>query len=103
MIMVSRVSPDAVAAVALTNQPVVFALALFVTLNVGATVIVSRAIGGGYSDEANRGGQVSFNLNLLIMLPMTIVFTVVSETILRFRSSLFAVRFRRGKWKTIKV
>lgn len=84
MIMVSRVSPEAVAAVGLTAQPIQFAMALLVALNVGATAIVARAIGGGNQEEANRAAQLTFNINIWLALPLAILLTLFADPILRF-------------------
>jgi len=70
MILVGRLSPEAVATVGLTNQPFFLMLALFMTLNVGTTVIVARAIGAGNPDEANRAAGQAFLLNIALSLIM---------------------------------
>ncbi|GAA3402573.1 MATE family efflux transporter [Paenibacillus hodogayensis] len=66
MIMVGRLSPEAVATVGLTNQPFFLLLALFSTLNVGTTVIVARSIGSGRLDEADRAAGQAFLLNIVL-------------------------------------
>lgn len=68
MIMVGRLSPEAVATVGLTNQPFFLFLALFMTLNVGTTVIVARSIGAGNVEEANRAAGQSFLLNIALAI-----------------------------------
>lgn len=66
MVMVGRLSPEAVATVGLTNQPFFLFLALFSTLNVGTTVIVARSIGSGRLEDANRAAGQAFLLNILL-------------------------------------
>ncbi|RKN73025.1 MATE family efflux transporter [Paenibacillus ginsengarvi] len=70
MIMVGRLSPEAVATVGLTNQPFFLLLALFSTLNVGTTVIVARSIGSGKLEEANRAAGQAFLLNIVLSVVM---------------------------------
>jgi len=74
MIMVGRLSPEAVATVGLTNQPFFLLLALFMTLNVGTTVIVARSIGAGKVEEANRAAGQAFLLNIVLSV-ITIAFS----------------------------
>jgi len=47
MIMVGRISYQALTAVGLTNHPTMLALAVFQALNVGSTALVARFIGSG--------------------------------------------------------
>lgn len=66
MMMVGRVGAEAVTVVGLTNQPVFFALAIFMALNVGTTAIVARSIGAGDREQANRAAQQTFLLNIIL-------------------------------------
>lgn len=84
MIMVGRVGAEAVAAVGLTNQPVFFALAAFMALNVGTTAIVARSIGAGYYKEANQAAQQAFVLNLLLSVFVIVVCYLFAEQLLVF-------------------
>jgi putative MATE family efflux protein len=84
MIMVGRVGAEAVTAVGLTNQPIFFALAAFMALNVGTTSIVARAIGAGNYEEANRAAQQTFMLNLMLSVIMILLGTIYAEPILVF-------------------
>lgn len=84
MIMVGRVGAEAVTAVGLTNQPIFFAYAVFIALNIGTTAIVARSIGSGNPEEANRAAQQSFILNIMIsIVVMTLGFTF-AKPILQF-------------------
>ncbi len=84
MIMVSRVSAEAVAGVALTSQPILFCGMLFAAMNIGSIVIVARAIGAGNSEEANRSAQTSFNVNILFILPIVLFGMLFASNILRW-------------------
>ncbi|ULL13235.1 MATE family efflux transporter [Paenibacillus sp. H1-7] len=64
MILVGRVGPDAVATVGLTSQPYFLLLAIFMTLNVGTTVIVARSVGAGQLADANKAASQAFALNI---------------------------------------
>jgi putative MATE family efflux protein len=68
MILVGRVGPEAVATVGLTGQPYLLLLAIFMTLNVGTTVIVARSVGAGKVMEANRVASQAFALNMMLSL-----------------------------------
>ncbi|GAA0362738.1 MATE family efflux transporter [Bacillus horti] len=84
MIMVGRVSAEAVAAVGLTNQPVFFALAAFMALNVGTTAIIARAVGAGDYNEANQAAQQAFILNILLSIVIIFVSFIYAEQLLIF-------------------
>lgn len=83
MIMVGWVGPEAVAAVGLTNQPIFFALAIFMALNVGSTAIVARAIGAGNREEANRAAQQTMSVNLLLSIVIAFLGYAFAEDMLR--------------------
>ncbi|WP_202080661.1 MATE family efflux transporter [Caldalkalibacillus salinus] len=84
MIMVGRVGAEAVAAVGLTNQPVFFALAAFMALNVGTTAIVARAMGSGQYDQANQAAQQTLTLNIILSLVIAFIGFYYAEDILIF-------------------
>jgi putative MATE family efflux protein len=84
MIMVGRVGAEAVTAVGLTNQPVFFALAAFMALNVGTTAIVARAIGAGNPEEANQAAQQAFVLNIFLSIIIIFVSYISAESLLIF-------------------
>jgi Na+-driven multidrug efflux pump len=91
MIMVGRVGAEAVAAVGLTNQPVFFALAAFMALNVGTTAIVARSIGSGDYKEANQVAQQTFFLNILMAIIIIFITYSYAEEILIFMGAEPAV------------
>lgn len=84
MIMVGRVGAEAVSAVGMTNQPIFFALALFIALNVGTTAIVSRAIGAGEAEHANEAAQQSFIINICLSIVVMIIGYLFAKPILIF-------------------
>jgi len=57
MAMVGHISKEALAAVGMANQIVVFFSALFAALATGATVLVARLIGEGRNSDANEAAR----------------------------------------------
>lgn len=84
MIMVGRVGAEAVTAVGLTNQPIFFAYAVFIALNIGTTAIVARSIGSGQPEEANRAAQQSFIINIMMSIVIMICGFIYAKPILIF-------------------
>ncbi|TDG00671.1 MATE family efflux transporter [Paenibacillus piri] len=82
MIMVGHVGAEAITAVGLTNQPVFFALAIFMALNIGTTAIIARATGAGDMQEANRTAQQTFILSLLLSVVIITLSYIYAEQIL---------------------
>ncbi len=54
LIMVGRLGPWAITAVGLSSQPMFVAMSVFMSLNVGATALVARAIGAKKPEEAYK-------------------------------------------------
>ena len=73
MIMVGRIGPAAIAAVGLTNQPVFFATAVFMALNVGTTAVIARAIGAGEKLVANNALRQSFMLTTIMGIGVSVL------------------------------
>ncbi len=84
MIMVGRLGPAAIAAVGLTNQPVFFAMAAFIALNVGTTAVIARAIGSGEDDVANDAMRQSLMLVIIMGLAVTVLGFVFARSVLGF-------------------
>ncbi|MDF2960159.1 MAG: efflux family protein [Paenibacillus sp.] len=82
MIMVGHVSAEAITAVGLTNQPVFFAFAVFMALNIGTTAIIARSTGAGNMQEANRTAQQTFILSLLLSMVILTFSYIYAEAIL---------------------
>lgn len=83
MVLVGRVGPEAVAVVGLTSQPYLLLIAVFMTLNVGTTVIVARSVGAGKLDEANRAASQAFALNIVLSIIAVAVGYLFAEELLR--------------------
>lgn len=84
MIMVGHVSPAAVAAVGLTNQPVFFALSAFQSMDVGATALVARFMGSKKYDEASNVARQILMLNVLLSVVLAVVGYYSARDILIF-------------------
>ncbi|PZE22237.1 MATE family efflux transporter [Paenibacillus xerothermodurans] len=84
MIMVGHVGAEAVTAVGLTNQPIFFALAIFMALNIGTTAIIARAMGAGNVEEANLTAQQTFILSMLLSVGVIILSYLYAENIMIF-------------------
>lgn len=69
MIMVGRLGPAAITAVGLGNRPIFFALAAFMSLNVGATALVARLTGAGERGEASEAARQA----LILILGLAVV------------------------------
>ncbi len=98
MIMVSRIGPAAIAAVGLTNQPMMFAMAIFMALNVGTTAVVARHVGANESDAANETARQSLILVGVLGLIMGAVMFFAAEQILLFMGAeadtmVYAVKY----------
>ncbi|MFC6230813.1 MATE family efflux transporter [Paenibacillus allorhizosphaerae] len=83
MVLVGRVGPEAVAVVGLTSQPYLLLIAVFMTLNVGTTVIVARSVGAGKPDEANRAASQAFAINIVLSVAVVAVGYFFAEELLR--------------------
>ena len=70
MVMVGNVNTESLAAVGLTNQPMMLALAVFQALNVGSTALVARFMGTG--DNESAGAVVKQTLILTVMMGILI-------------------------------
>ena len=84
MIMVGRLGPSAIAAVGLTNQPVFFAMAAFIALNVGTTAVIARAIGAGEGDVANEAMRQSLMLVIIMGFAVSVLGFVFARNLLSF-------------------
>lgn len=84
MIMVGRVGSVAVAAVGLTNEPFMLALALSFALNVGTTAVIARSIGAKEYDTADEAAKQSFMVNGALAVIFSILGYLYAEPILLF-------------------
>jgi len=87
MIMVGRLGPAAIASVGLTNQPMFFALAIFMALNVGTTAIVARSIGSKDFTGANDAARQSFIITAILGVFMSALAYFSAPYVLRFMNA----------------
>lgn len=73
MIMVGRLSPAAITAVGLTNQPFMLLLAVFSAANIGTTTVVAWNIGAGNVKKAQVATRQAIVLNLAMGIVMSAV------------------------------
>ena len=73
MIMVGQLSPAAITAVGLTNQPFMLLLALFAAVNVGTTTLVSWNIGAGSIQKATSVTSQILVVNTVLGVVMSAV------------------------------
>lgn len=95
--MVSTLGANAVAAVGLTTQPKFLGLALFIAANVAISAPVASTISVTLIRTA-----ASYIFGFTLGLGMTGIWMgILADQVSRF---LFAsIRFRQGKWVTIKI
>lgn len=84
MIMVGRISYQALTAVGLTNHPTMLALAVFQALNVGSTALVARFIGSGDIKNAKATVRQSLVLVTILGVVVSIGGYLLSPAIVRF-------------------
>ena len=84
MIMVGRLGTWAIAAVGLTNQPLFFALAIFLAINVGTTALVARSYGGGDLKTARDVAKQSLVVTLILGIIVAIIGVLAAEIVLTF-------------------
>lgn len=71
MMMVGRLGAAAVASIGLTNQPMFFATAIFMALNVGTTALVARFIGAKNPEDAAIAARQSVLITLGLAIAVT--------------------------------
>jgi len=84
MIMVGRISYQALTAVGLTNHPTMLALAVFQALNVGSTALVARFIGPGDIKNAKATVRQSMVLVTILGIVVSIAGYLLSPAIITF-------------------
>ncbi|GAK40628.1 hypothetical protein TCA2_3118 [Paenibacillus sp. TCA20] len=81
--MLSRVSDDAVAAVGVANQIIMFAVLMFNFVALGSAVVISQYLGAGKKSEIGRLAGSSLALNFLFGIVVSIAVIVFSGPLLR--------------------
>ncbi len=71
-LLVSRLGDEAVAGVGVGAELVFFALAILSAVSIGATVLVSQAIGSGDRQRANRFARQSISWGIALAIPLSI-------------------------------
>jgi len=84
MIMVGRISYQALTAVGLTNHPTMLALAVFQALSVGSTALVARFIGSGDIKNAKATVRQSMVLVTILGIVVSIAGYLLSPAIITF-------------------
>lgn len=84
MIMVGQLSPAAITAVGLTNQPFMLLLAIFAAVNVGTTTMVAWNIGGGKTDAAVSITRHTVVVNTVLGIVMSTVGVLFAKQVVLF-------------------
>ena len=84
MMMVGRLGAAAVTAVGLSIQPLLFALAIGISISVGTTALVARFIGAGDEEEAGRTLQQSLLSVGVLTIIVSIIFFLLAEQVVSF-------------------
>lgn len=84
MVMVGRLSPAAIAAVGLTNQPFMLLLAIFAAVNIGGTTMVAWSIGARDLSRAKRITRQVIVLNLVLGMIVGVLGVLAARPIVRF-------------------
>ena len=98
MIQVSRIGPAAITAVGLTNQPIMFAMAIFMAVNVGTTAVVARYIGARNMKDANETARQSLVIVTLLSIVVSAIMYLIAEPVLLFMGAqpdtmVYAVKY----------
>ncbi len=83
MIQVGHVGPAAIAAVGLTNQPIMFLNAALMALNVGTTALVARLIGSREVDKASATAKQTLAVAVVLGIVLSVIAVVFAEPILK--------------------
>lgn len=83
MVMVGRIGPAAIAAVGLTNQPIMFLNSALMALNVGTTALVARLIGARQVDRASAAAKQTLAVASVLGVILSIIAVVFAEPILK--------------------
>lgn len=84
MVMVGRLSPAAIAAVGLTNQPFMLLSAIFAAVNIGGTTLVAWSIGAKDADKAKTVTRQIIVLNTMLGTALAACGVFFAESIVRF-------------------
>lgn len=82
--MVGTISPQAISAVGITNQPKFILLSLIFSLNVGITAVIARRKGEQDQDSANRCMKQTLIVAFLLAILLFLLGNLIAEPLLRF-------------------
>ncbi len=82
--MVGQLGPWAISAVGYCTQPRFLLMAVFIALNTGATALISRSVGEGNKEQANRVLQTSVMITFSLAVIIAVFGFFASETMVRF-------------------
>lgn len=82
--MVGSISPQAISAVGITNQPKFILLALIFSLNVGITAVIARRKGENNKDGANRCLKQTLLISTILAILLFGIGNLIAEPLLRF-------------------
>ncbi len=86
-IMVSSLGPEAIAAVGLTGQPRLLALALFISLSIALSAIVARRKGQNDKEGANKAHIQTLLIAVAFTILISSLCVVFADGIMRFSGS----------------
>lgn len=84
MVMVGRLSPAAIAAVGLTNQPFMLLMAIFAAVNIGGTTLVAWSVGGNNLNKAKTVTRQIIVVNTLLGLVIGVLGLVAARPVVLF-------------------
>ncbi len=87
VVMVGKLSPEAISGVGLTNQPFFLLITIFSAINVGTTTLVAWAVGEGNKKRSGLIARQALIFNLVIGIVLTFAGYYFSEPIMRFMTS----------------
>lgn len=86
-IMVSSLGPEAIAAVGLTGQPRLLALAIFISLSIALSAIVARRKGQNDKEGANKAHIQTLLISVVFTILISALCVVFADGIMRFSGS----------------
>jgi putative MATE family efflux protein len=84
MIMVGNINTQSLAAVGLTNQPMMLALAVFQSLNVGSMALVARFVGNGDKKNAEKVVRQTIIMTVFMGIVVSIIGFIFAGSVADF-------------------
>lgn len=104
MAMVGSLGAAAIAAVGLSDMPMMTAMSFFAAISVGTTALVARAIGAKKQDEANNVAKQSLLLSVIMSAIFVVLGLLLATTIIKLMGAepdvipVSASYFRINAW-----